>query len=248
MKRRSFRPAVTTLRIALAMGLVLSSFSTLAMAQGYIPPNRGLPGRREGGGTRGNCLDQQQQLRTLVALNPTTNFSVTVSELPTLYWFVPQSTAKSAEFVLSNAQGEELYTLTFPITGQAGIISVKLPAIANSTALEIGKDYQWSFTVVCDTQDLSGNPSTSGWIQRREVTPELTQQLAGVAEGDRFSVYRNAGIWQEALTNLAEQRRKQPNDPSIQSRWRDLLQSVGLEGLASAPIVSCCEAPTNLNR
>jgi hypothetical protein len=47
------------------------------------------------------------------------------------------------------------------------------------------------------------------------------------------SLYAANGIWYEALAAAAELRRTNPQDPN----WSALLQAVGLEELASEPMV-----------
>lgn len=235
--RSPLRPVTIAFQIALAIGLVLGGSPAVVLAQGYIPPDRGLPGRREGGGTRGDCGLVSN--RSLVALMPESNFSVTVSERPTLYWYLPQTTAARAEFQLLKEDGTEIYTYGFSLNGQAGISSVTLPP--EMPALEVGKTYRWNLALICDPDDLSGNILTEGWLRRQAASEGLARQLAAASEGDRFRIYRDAGIWQNALMELASQRRTQPSSPSLSTRWADLLNTVGLRTLADAPIIPCCE-------
>lgn len=222
---------------------MLNTMPTLTWAQRYIPPDRGLPGRREGGGTRGGCVTNQP---TLTALIPDSNYGTTTAAYPTLFWFVPSNTATSVEFVLMDANDQELYKTTFQITGDAGVIHLSLPANANLPPLEIGQDYHWYFSVICDPTDRSGDVLTEGWIQRIEPDPALVTQLESTPVSNHPTLYAEAGIWYDAIASLATLRYAQPNSSALANQWETLLDSVGLADLANQPLVPCCQ-PTSAN-
>ncbi len=46
--------------LSLLLGLLVVGTPLVAFAQSYNPPKRGLPGRREGAGTRGTCMQGQR--------------------------------------------------------------------------------------------------------------------------------------------------------------------------------------------
>ncbi|HIK57425.1 MAG TPA: DUF928 domain-containing protein [Synechococcales cyanobacterium M55_K2018_004] len=247
----------TWLAIALTVGLISGGFPIAALAQGFIPPNRGLPGRREGGGTRGDC----QVREALVSLTPEfesdrpgqkINYSVTLSERPTLYWYLPAHQAQEVEFLLLDDSGNEVYRHTTPLiqagttVPQAGIISVTLPATVAPLALN--RNYQWFLSLVCDPQDRAADITSEGWITRMAPEPALAQRLQAATASDRPQLYRDAGIWQDALMALAVLHRDQPSNAQIAAEWTSLLRSVGLERLATRHLINCCESESSTSQ
>ncbi|MGF1499191.1 MAG: DUF928 domain-containing protein [Elainellaceae cyanobacterium] len=221
--------------IALTAGLLVVGFPWAAIAQQYNPPQVGLPGRREGGGTRGDCSSAD---KPLMALMPETNFGQTVADYPTFYWYVPQISAEAAEFVLLDENNNEIFVTTFAIVDQPGVISLSLPESSGMPPLEVGKDYQWYFSLICDFADRSGDMFTNGWIRRVDgSTLGLGDRLETVSESDRVQMYAEAGVWFEALDTLATLRRLRPNDSTVQSQWSTLLQSVGLDEMVNEPFL-----------
>jgi hypothetical protein len=210
----------------------------------YVPPASGLPGRREAGGTRsGSCINNSQpenlqsnDPQNLVALMPPDNYGGTVMPYPTLFWQVPSNQAAAIELILFDEADNEIYRTQLQITGEAGIVSLTLPAHAGMLPLEVGELYRWSFSLICDSGDRSADVYTEGWIQRVEPAPDLVAQLEAAAESDRPAIYAAAGLWHDALTAIAEQRRADPEDAAANARWRNLLESVGLDAVADEPL------------
>lgn len=233
--------------MAIAFGLSLTSIPANALAQTYIPPDRGLPGRREGGGTRGGCVLSQPPL---TALMPQTNFGVTTQAHPSLFWYVPQTTATAAELELRNEQEATVYTTQIPLTGKPGIIQVKLPENSSAAALEVGKTYHWYFSLICNPQDRSGDVITEGWIERSAPDAALIRQLAAV-EADspakrlhqQATLYAASGIWYDALSTLAELQSVQPHDPTTLQSWKRLLTSVELGKFSDQPLAASQSCP-----
>lgn len=231
----SFSSAWTRSTASLTLAILLTGlgFPASTSAQQYIPPNRGLPGRREGGGTRGGCVTTQP---TLTAFIPETHYGTTTRAYPSFFWYLPQTTAEFAEFILLNAEDEEVYSTTFPLTGTEGIVRLDLPATEDQPALEVGQDYHWYFALVCDAVDRSGDILTEGWIQRIEPDAALTTQLEQSADREHPALYAQSGIWYDALATLADLRQS-PSDAAVfQTQWNNLLESVGLESFSDAPI------------
>jgi len=64
---------------------------------------------------------------------------------------------------------------------------------------------------------------------------------------DRVIIYAKAGIWYDALSNLAELRRRNPNDPTVIRDWQELLKSVGMEKIAQEPLFQPVVGKNQLN-
>lgn len=246
------------LSLALSLGLAATtSFPILVRAQSqetstgqsiagnwnaFTPPTRGLPGegRQEGGGVRGgNCPNIQNKL---VALVPATNMGLTVSEYPTLYWYVPETgtaetPAAEIEFVLQDQEGLEVYNSgKLPALARAGIVSYTMPA-KSSKPLEAGKNYQWFFSIICNPDDRSGDVRVQGWVKRVEKSQTLAQELEAASTLERPFIYARESLWFDTLSSLAQLQMQNPGNEVLANKWEELLNSVSLANLAKAPFV-----------
>jgi hypothetical protein len=256
MVRMKYPLKLLPLSLALFLGLAATtSFPILVRAQSgqtstgqsiagnwnaFNPPNRGLPdGRQEGGGVRGgNCPNIQNKL---IALIPATNIGLTVAEYPTLYWYVPETasaeTALAMEFVLQDEDGKEVYNSgKLPALGSAGIVSYTMPA-KSSKPLEVGKNYQWFFSIICNPDDRSGDVRVQGWVKRVEKSLTLAQELEAASEKERPFIYARESLWFDTLSSLAQLQRQNPGNETFATKWEELLNSVSLGNLAKAPFV-----------
>lgn len=228
-KKSRFRFAAICLTSLLTLSL--ASFPELVKAGESNTARVGLPGRRVGGGTRGDCNFGE---KTLTALIPKNNLGLTVAGHPKFFFYIPQTTdSQEVEFVLSDETESEVYEKTFKTTGSSGVVSLSLP---DSAPLEIGKKYHWYVSVICNAQDRSNDVSIDGWIQRVNTNPTLASKLEKVALGERGAIYAKANLWHEALTTLAELRHSHPHDSTVSAKWTELLQSVGLDNIAQEPL------------
>lgn len=198
------------------------------------PPAKKLVGRRQTASPRG-C---SRKGKYLTALMPETNLGLTFSLYPTFFFYIPPTSAQTAEFVLLDEETEDtVYTTTFNISGLPGTVSVSLPSDKTLPKLKIGKNYHWYFSVICDPQERSGDAYVDGWVQRVTPNSTLISELKTASPLERLAIYTNADIWFERLTTLAELRRLNPNDPNLAAQWANLLRSVGLDKIAQEPLV-----------
>lgn len=204
------------------------------ISQTFRPPNLGNPPATAGGATRGGaCLKGTQRF---TALLPQSQVGLTLSSHPTFFWYVPQSSATTAQFLLMNRDDSQVvYETTLTLPAKAGIVSFTLPATVKP--LEVGQRYHWFLTVNCSTTDRNGNPSADGWVERTTASTGLSEKIQRTAERDLPALYADQGIWYEALTSLAHLRQKNPSDTSLTASWERLLKSVGLDAFATEPIV-----------
>jgi len=205
-------------------------------------PKRGAPRSTAGGASRGSCL-QGGKLpgnKVLTSLVPTTRLGLTFAERPSFFVYVPKSPAQTAGFLLlSDDDTEVVYETTFALPSKAGIIRFDLPA--NAPAMQVGKQYHWFITTLCDaTTGLSGSPTVEGWIERSTPNLALTKALQKTSPGNRPNLYADAGIWHETLATLADLRQKYPQNSKFLNDWREVLQSVGLTTVTAEPLVDCC--------
>jgi hypothetical protein len=206
-----------------------------------FPPTEDVdaPGSTGGGGTRGGCLTGKLPLTPVV---PSNNLVTTVSAHPTLFWYVPGSrtNANSALFVLLDSQEKEIYQTKLALTGTPGIVKLSLP---KTVSLQPAHKYTWKFSVLCDRDSEQVGGYVEGAIKQTQLNSQQKAQLARAKDPlQQAEVYAQAGVWQETLTLVSQLRQNRPNDSKIVEAWNELLESVDLKAIASAPLLECCNA------
>ncbi|MCU0532433.1 MAG: DUF928 domain-containing protein [Hydrococcus sp. Prado102] len=236
---------------------VLSDSNRGTLQFNFSPPatqdpngdREGRPPNRTSGGSRSNCLQQvvamvpgkgTVDVQDNKCLAQSESFpALTVSATPTFWFYVPapENPNLSAEFVLF--EGDRLvYKKQVPLSETPGIISFR-----PEQSLKTSKQYRWFFSVLINPQRPSQNPVVEGSLERIEMNATLKSQLkTASSERDRAAIYASYGIWYDALTELGELYRTNPQDRKVQADWADLLNSVGLGEIAKVPIVDCCRA------
>lgn len=212
------------------------------------PPSQGAPtGRRQGGASRGPCQDYGD----LTALMPVTQdkvWGITASDRPTFWFYLPTHTTPgtTVEFVLQESDDEYIYQRAFELpNAPSGVIGIPMPASAPS--LEIDKTYYWTFSVSCDAAQPSSAVFVRGSIYRTAISADLQRQVDISSPLERVSLYAAHGIWQEALTVLANLRRSNPDSPVLVEAWRELLQQVELGNIVPSPLISCCSPEASVS-
>jgi hypothetical protein len=212
------------------------------------PDDIKAPGNRIGGGKRG-CESIQKQPATskeklLTALVPVYKsidaelvLGLTATSHPTFWFYIPYITTASTQFVLQNQAGHTVYQSPVSLSGTPGVVSLSLPSTASP--LEIGKQYHWYFNVYCNPQQPP--VFVDGWIKRTELNLALKSQLEIATPKQRVALYATHGIWYEALTASAELRHLDTK----RTDWAAMLQAIGLNNIASEPIVECCQLRVN---
>ncbi|MBD2184546.1 DUF928 domain-containing protein [Planktothrix sp. FACHB-1355] len=218
-----------------------SNQRTAATPIRFSLPPEGAPGYRGDAATRDACNDAGKS--RLIALVPGTNLGLTIAERPT-FWFYVSEQVKSTtpvEFMLVDEQENTVYKDSFEVTVSPGIIGIKLPQ--NVSALEIGKRYHWTLSVICNPGNSRETANVDGEVWRVDK-PELQQKLDGVSGRDRILLYAENGLWYDTITNLIELRRQNPQDAQLTKDWEDLLRhpDVALNKIVAEPVVTCCKA------
>lgn len=180
----------------------------------------GSPNRQIDAASRGNCDGIER--KELTALVPK-NGGLTVSEYPTFWVYVPNDPKyiRYAELVLQNeAEQKTIERTRYKLQSTPGIVSVTVLSKPQNS-LKNGKVYNWSFRIVCN----SGNSFDVGGTVERV-------SLSSASTNDYQSLLNNK-IWYDALNNLGERRRRNPQDTTLKQDWADLLEAngVGLEEL-----------------
>jgi len=183
-------------------------------------------------------LDQDLIGRSLAPLTPSLpnhppRSGMTVSASPQFFIYSPQTTASTAEFVLKDENEEDIYRKTFPISGEAKTLVIRLPESIN---LEVNRSYHWYFSIVCDPDNLSKNVDINAWTQRIEVNPALANELKNADTLTQSGLYAKTGIWYDAIAILAQLRQENSDDAIAAEKWQNLLNSAGLQEFVSLPI------------
>jgi hypothetical protein len=184
---------------------------------------------------RGQCGDLPQV--SFTALVPENKRGRTVSDYPTFFFYLSQPNAELAEFTLEDENGNLIYRQALTIKNLSGVIGVSIPANKNVPPLEVGKNYIWKFSLVCDPEDRSADKVESGFVRRVELSADILGELENADPRQKTVIYAENGIWQDALNTLAAARRANPNEPVFQTDWESLLDSVRLGAIAKEPIV-----------
>ena len=220
------------------------------------------PGRQRGASSRGSCPTVNLKL-PLTAIVPATLMGetkpgvdpslttwqsvggLTSTANPDFVFYIPEEIAASPkEFVLQDSSGRNIYMTSFTQANSTrpGFTRIRIPL---AFSLETNKIYRWFFLVNCDAD---APYEVDGWIQRVALNPALSRQLQFGSKLQQTQVLAANGIWYDALSNLIELRRANPQDQDLLSDWVELLDSVGLKDLALGPISPCCQPGANANK
>lgn len=215
--------------------LISPAFVMPALAQ-QSSDRAEFPGRRIGGGTRGECVMGRQPL---VALTPSNNLGVTASDRPSVYFLMPTlEETHPVEFLLRDSAENSVYETTVDVDTAEKIVGVHLP----EGYLEVGQDYHWYFSIVCDPQDRSQNIVLSGWLRR--VSPEMAEHQPvsdpslDQSSFDQSRSEQAAGLSMDTIATLVELRQAHPNDNEILLQWTELLQMLELDTVVEQPLAA----------
>ncbi|HBL60825.1 MAG TPA: hypothetical protein DDZ80_21015 [Cyanobacteria bacterium UBA8803] len=127
-----------------------------------------------------------------------------------------------------------------PMTAGAGrgspFYATDPPLATRNPALAQGKPYYWTFALACNPNDRTDDWVVGGWLERSEPSDSLKQQLATATPLEQVSFYAQQGFWYDALTTLMELQHTQPDNPALAATWAQLLNSVGLDAIATKPL------------
>jgi hypothetical protein len=198
--------------------------------------DRSAPVTTGGGGTRGpgsGCLKTKNGELSLNVLTPNySNVATTASATPTFYYYLPETSASLAEFMITDLNQAIVYQTTVKLPAQSGIMKIKaIPKIP----LSGDQYYQWSLKIVCDSQHRDQDLILEGTLEYQNIDKTA---LSSDDPMKKAQFYAEKRIWLETLDSIAQIRSTSPKD------WTELLQSVGLEGVSSQPFVEDVQSDT----
>jgi hypothetical protein len=168
-------------------------------------------------------------------------WGLTTAERPTFWFYLPYTknfVGLNVEFVLQDSEENDVYRQAIALRATPGVIGVSLPSTV--APLQVGKTYRWYFKVHCNQQDTASPPiHVEGDIQRVSLNNSEERQLAAATDArEKIAIYAASGIWFDSLTMLAQLRLANPKDVSLAADWQNLLESIGLGNVATAPLVN----------
>ena len=213
-----------------------NSFLTQAKpAQRDRKSYEGFPSNRRDGGSRGNCIANDKDF---IALVPDKPVNSTVSYNPRLFFYVPQTnTPKTIEFVLRNSQDQLVHETFIETSGKPGITSVAIPVQQKSASQESQGNYHWYLSMICNPDERSRDIVLEGWIEYVELNNSLKEKINISTSAEKFDLFQEKGFWYDALSVVAEQYQSGANLGFPNKYWSQLLKSIGLDELASEPLI-----------
>ncbi len=228
----------------MALGLMLTTVSAEAFPA-YKPKPRGIPQVRVSGGTRsplGTSCIADPQAPQLMSVFPVDDLGYTTNPYPAFQWYMPRNNASHVEFNLYEVVSEEngiyqpVYQTAFVPGSAAGIATLELAQSTWFSPLELNTYYYWSVDVYCP-DDTTAVMTAEGFVEVLDPEPALMMSLEDSAGVAQAAIAAENSIWFDATRALTEQLRTNPQDPQAIESWQTLLESIGLDDIATAPLL-----------
>ena len=189
----------------------------------YRPPQRGAPGGRVGGGTRGPSM----AFPLLWALVPD-HVGLSTEAQPQLVWYLSQATAYPLEFTVIDETGvTPILEKRLASPAEAGIHIIRLADY--DLKLEKGKTYQWFVSLISDAEHRSADLIAGGMIQVNEVPASLGEEVRKANPVDAARLWARAGFWYDAMGVISTNIQTNPSDPEMHNLRASLLEEVDLD-------------------
>ncbi|MEC4815062.1 MAG: DUF928 domain-containing protein [Scytonema sp. PMC 1069.18] len=149
--------------------------------------------------------------------------SYTIEEKPIFWFYIPykydeQSQLEFAKLAVIDEQKQlnKATPIYFKLPEKPGIVQVKLPI-----RLEEKKPYKWFFSIICDKNKPSRNPSVAGWIERLPRQRVQTIKPSDSILTKSYYTYARKELWYDAFTQLVQayQLTKQQNNNYFTSNF-----------------------------
>ncbi len=189
----------------------------------YIPPFRGAPTRRIGGGTRAPGVPNAS---LVVFASEATG--LTIHAQPSLYWFLSKKTDRPIEFTLTDPRAIQPVIRT--ILGGSHVADVhELSLAEHGVELKPGVQYEWAVALVNDPRRRSRDVVSSGTISRIVLAANMNNLIERLPETARAGFYARNGLWYDAIAAVSRAIASHPDDRSLREERDSLLRQVGLQ-------------------
>ncbi|MCP4698574.1 MAG: DUF928 domain-containing protein [Gammaproteobacteria bacterium] len=157
---------------------------------------------------------------------------LSLSNQPTLYWFLSKVWPGSLEFTLtsSGAPEPELITTLEKPGGffAAGIHGLSLAEY--NVSLKAGVEYEWFVSIIGDPEQRAGDFIAGGVIQYHT---QIAGASAGPAQTPDVRELARQGAWYDAVDAASRQAADNPQDPKPRKQRAALLKQVNLPEVAA---------------
>ena len=192
----------------------------------YRPPQRGAPGGRVGGGTRGPGTD----LPSIWVLAPD-HVGLATKEQPQLVWYLSKSTDYPLEFTIIDEKGvTPILEKRLSSPTESGIHIIRLADY--DLKLEKGKTYQWFVSLISDPEHRSTDIISGGMIEVGDVPASLGEDLRKANPVEATRLWAQAGFWYDAMGIISTNILANPTDPDMHNLRASLLEEVNLDAPA----------------
>lgn len=194
----------------------------------YRPPQRGAPGGRVGGGTRGPSTD----IPLMWALVPD-HVGLSTEAQPRLVWYLSKTTAYPLEFTIIDETGvTPIIEKRLSSPTDSGIHIIRLADY--DLKLEKGKTYQWFVSLITDPEHRSTDIIAGGMIQVGDVPASLGEDARKANPVDATRLWAQAGFWYDAMGVISTNIQTNPSDLEMHNLRASLLEEVDLDTPAQA--------------
>ena len=194
----------------------------------YVPPMRGAPVARVGGGTRG----VGDELPYVSVVTPE-HTGYTSTTQPVLYWYLSEAVDTRFEFALINDDEiEPIIEIATQRKMQKGLNFLDMSE--HGVSLKPGIIYQWSVALVGQPEKRSSDIVSSGTIELVELNDDQRAALAGAGGTGAVTIYAREGYWYDTFTALSRMIDANPGDSGLTEMRTALLRQVGLDEVADA--------------
>lgn len=194
----------------------------------YMPPRRGAPLARVGGGSRG--VDDGLPYVSVIAPE---HVGYTSTSAPVLYWYISEDMKTVFEFALINDEDiEPMVEVMSEQVMTAGLNSMDLAD--HGVTLAPGVAYQWSVALVSDQDKRSSDIVSSGQIEMLELTDEQKALLENASAEERVAIFAREGYWYDSFAGLSELIAGDPANGELRAQRAALLEQIGLPVVSAA--------------
>ncbi len=201
-----------------------------ARAVFFNPPSSQTPSSLGGNSRRGGCaadevaLSEDERLVSFLPIvpDPTEVVALTTKAAPSMWVYVPPTSAQTVEFaLLDSVAGEYIYLASFPIA-TSGLYRIDLPADMELKAdrPDAPQDYIWFLDLVCDPGRPEENLSTTGTLKRvpTDADAALENGLDDAPDAiERAKAYGESGVWVDMVAEVSAARETETDAPTGES-------------------------------
>lgn len=177
------------------------------------------------------ALPTKIRLPLIIApLTPQRSLGLTMTDQPTLYWYMSYWWEGDLEFSLNEFGASEPiieYTVQRNDCNKHPIqddLICQLRLADSDVRLKPNKDYEWFVFIVMDPEQRTSDWLASAFLHYTKPSTRLTSRLEQTPLSQRYQVYKENGFWYDALDNLGVQIEKQPNNNALRKKLKVLIE------------------------